>query len=55
MVATQGQEMKDSTASRCAELCWEVEEQLPLDRGRQWTGPGDGAVGTAMPYHAMPC
>lgn len=41
--------MKDSAASHCTELCWEVDEQLPLDRGQQWTGSGDGAVGPTMP------
>lgn len=47
--ATQGQEVKDGAASPWAELCWEVDEQFPLDKERQWTGPGDGAGGPAVP------
>lgn len=47
--ATQGREVKDGTASPWAELCWEVDEQLLLDKGWQQTGPGDRAVGPAMP------
>lgn len=47
--ATEGWEVKDGTASPWAELCWEVDEQLPLDKAWQRTGSGDVAVGPAVP------